>query len=84
MNTSLRLIIYAAIYMNTGVGARAESAYVFVLDMVQQFEFTISSLAQDRRAKWLHDLLDRGRGTRKLVLCGTVLKMSWPPLHSRS
>lgn len=37
---------------------REQAAYVFVLQMLEQFQFSIRSLRQDRRAERLHYLLD--------------------------
>ena len=47
-------------------------AHVLMLNVFQKFQFTVSPLRQDRRAKGLHDLLHCDGDACELVLCGTV------------
>ena len=44
------------------------TAYVFVLDVLQQLQLSICPFTQDRCTERLHYLLDRNRGPRKLIL----------------
>ena len=45
--------------------------HIFVLDVLEKFELAIGTLAENRSAERLHDLLDRDGGACELVLCGT-------------
>lgn len=44
-----------------------------MLDVLEKLELPVRSFAQHRCAEWLHDLLDRHRRARKLVLARTVV-----------
>lgn len=48
-----------------------DCAHILVLEVLQQFQFTVSALGQDWRRERLHDLLDRHGLSGELVLCGT-------------
>lgn len=41
---------------------------VLVLDVLEEFEFTVGALGEDGCREGLHDLLDSDRGARELVL----------------
>lgn len=43
-------------------------AHILVLEMLEKLQFSVGALGQDRRAEWLHDLLDRNGLARELVL----------------
>ena len=45
--------------------------HIFVLDVLEKFELAIGTLAENRSAERLHDLLDRNGGTSQLILRGT-------------
>lgn len=67
---SLKLITFArSVYF---LGAGRVTAYILVAKMLQQFELSVGSLREDRSAKRLHDLFDRDRLARQLVLGRTV------------
>ena len=42
-----------------------------MLYVLEELEFSVRALAEDGCAEGLHDLLDRDRRPRQLVLCGT-------------
>ena len=46
--------------------------HIFVLDVLEKFEFTIGALAENWGGEGLHDLLDRDGRASQLILCGTV------------
>ena len=50
--------------------------YVFMSEMFQQFQLSVCSFRQDRRAEGLHDLLHRHGLAGKLVFCGTARRWS--------
>ena len=50
---------------------RGDRTHVFVLNVLEQFELSVSSFAKNRGAEWLHDLLYRDRSACKLVFRGT-------------
>ena len=43
-----------------------------MLDVLEELELAVSALREDGGVEGLHDLLDRDRGARELVLCGTM------------
>lgn len=47
------------------------ATHVFMPQMLQQLQFSVSPFAQDRGREGLHDLLDGDSGTAQLVLGGT-------------
>ena len=53
-------------------------SYVFVLQMLQEFEFSVCPLRQNRRAERLHDLLHRHRLSGELILRRAVYVSSGP------
>jgi hypothetical protein len=59
--------------MKRGV-VRDERTHVFVLNVLEEFEFSVSSFAENWGAEWLHDLLYRDRSTCKLVFRRTSRK----------
>ena len=69
MNMSLRL-------MTCGCSAEAPRmecpTYVLVSEMLQELQFPICPLRQDRRAEGFHDLFDRHGLAGELILCGAV------------
>ena len=50
---------------------KVEETNIFVLDVLEKFELTISAFGEDGRAEGLHDLLDSNGCTCELVLCRT-------------
>ena len=46
---------------------RGDRTHVLVLNVLEQFELSVSSFAENWGAEWLHDLLYRDRSTCKLV-----------------
>jgi hypothetical protein len=72
MKTSLRLMIWRERELAGDIRQkRSKETDVFVLDVLEKFQFAISALREDRRAEGLHDLLDGNGGACKLILCGT-------------
>ena len=46
------------------------NTYVFMLNMLEELELTVCTLAKDGSTEGLHDLLDRDRRARQLILGG--------------
>jgi hypothetical protein len=57
MKTSLRLIIWEKWELAECEG-RDSCTYVFMLDMLEEFELAVGALGEDRCAEGFHDLLD--------------------------
>jgi hypothetical protein len=74
MKTSLRLMIWRARIREENVDGVKETD-VFVLNVLEKFEFAISAFGEDRRAEGLHNLLDGNGCACELVLCGAAEDM---------
>jgi len=70
MNTSLRLIIYAGGWYicEQQLLHVASETYILMLDVLEELELTVSSLAQYWGTEWLHNLLDSNRSRSELIL----------------
>ena len=55
-----------------GENSKSEPTYILMPEMLEQFELAIRPLAQHGGRKGLHDLLDRNRCPRELVLRRTA------------
>lgn len=70
MKISLKLITFEN-FSSSLVVLQIQS-YVLVTEMFQEFEFSVSTLREDRSAERLHDLFHRDGLACELILCGTV------------
>ena len=61
------------------ISSSSATAYVLMLEMLQQLQLAVCSLRQDRRAEGFHDLLHRNRLSGELVLRRAV-RMCQDPL----
>lgn len=61
----------------TGDGVES---YVFMAQVLEQLQLTVCALGQDRRAEWLHNLLDRDRRGSELILGRAVPVVSARPV----
>lgn len=51
---------------------RRGGAYIFMLEMFEQLEFSVGALGEDGGAEGLHDLLDGHRLAGQLVFCRAI------------
>jgi hypothetical protein len=66
MKISLREITFAIVSRWTAI-FRAEWTYIFMLEMLQELQFSVCSLGQDRSAEGLHYLFNGNILTRKQI-----------------
>jgi hypothetical protein len=59
-----------------GDGCADGGTNILVLEMLQQLQFSVCPLCQDRSAERLHDLLDGNILVGELIPCGTVSRES--------
>lgn len=78
MKTSLRLITCCVVQRRccSPEGGGGCERYIFMLQVLEQLQLSVGALGQDRCAEGLHNLLDRNRLSRKLILGRTVFSMS--------
>ena len=69
MKMSLRLMTFEQVSRVWGRHGR-DMTNVLMAKMLEEFQFTICALGEDRRAEGLHDLLDGNGLACELVLCG--------------
>jgi hypothetical protein len=80
IKTSLRLMICKS-GQEWGGGERGDGTHVLVLNVLEEFELSVGSFAEDGGAERLHDLLYRDRSACELVLGGT--REWWVAGHRR-
>lgn len=66
MKMSLKLMIWGALV--SVYTPRVQISYILVSEMLEELQFSVSTLRQDRRAEGLHDLLDGHRLAGELIL----------------